>query len=195
MRLVRTLATVGWIVGIVYATIPCYWLLVHPHISWWRARKARLATVGPLWAGLWLLTGALTWPWRQMTLYSTAWTWLPAVALILLGLWIYSRARHDFSTDQVLGRSELEPERHEQRLHTRGIRARVRHPYYLGHVCELLGWTVGTGLAVLWALTVFAVVTGAIMIRMEDTELEQRFGEPYREYRRRVPAFFPRLRQ
>ena len=194
MRLVRALATIGWVVGIVYATIPSYWLLVHPHIDWWRARKARLASVGPLWALLWIVSGAITWRWRQFALYATPGTWLPAAALILLGLWIYTQARHNFSTDQVLGRSELQPEVHEQRLHTGGIRARVRHPYYLGHLCELLGWSLGTGLAVLWALTAFAVVTGAVMIRKEDAELEQRFGEPYSEYRRRVPACFPRLR-
>ncbi len=29
------------------------------------------------------------------------------------------------------------------------------------------------------------------MIRMEDRELEARFGEAYREYRARVPAVIP----
>jgi len=46
---------------------------------------------------------------------------------------------------------------------------------------------------VLYCLTAFAIATGALMIRMEEAELEQRFGEDYREYKRRVPAFFPRL--
>src|SRR5574340_1006718 len=100
MRLVRTLATVGLVVGIVYATIPSYWLLVHPHIAWWRARKARLASVGPLWMLLWVVVAAVTWPWRLMALYATPWTWPGAVTLILAGVWIYSRARHRFSTDQ-----------------------------------------------------------------------------------------------
>jgi protein-S-isoprenylcysteine O-methyltransferase Ste14 len=36
-------------------------------------------------------------------------------------------------------------------------------------------------------------VTGAIMIRLEDKELDQRFGEAYREYRRKVPAALPRI--
>jgi protein-S-isoprenylcysteine O-methyltransferase Ste14 len=36
-------------------------------------------------------------------------------------------------------------------------------------------------------------VTGAAMIRMEDAELENRFGEPYRAYRNSVPAVFPRM--
>ena len=190
MAIVRT---VGWVIGIIYSTIPAYWLLVHPHIEWWRQRRARLAMVGPLWFGLWLLLGAITWPWHRVVLYDIPPLWIAAVALILTGLFIYGRARQDFSTDQVLGRSELEPEKHEQQLNTFGIRARVRHPYYLGHLCELLGWSVGTGLVVLWCLLPFAVITGALMIRAEERELVCRFGDPYREYQRRVPAILPRL--
>ncbi len=187
------LYTLGWIIAIIYATIPSYWLLVHPRIEFWRARRARLITVGPLWVMLWVIAGAITWRWRLVVLYRTWWTWMLGGALLLLGFWIYSRARHDFSTDQVLGRSELEPGRHEQRLNTSGIRAQVRHPYYLGHFCELLGWSIATGLVVLYALMVFAVLTGALMVREEERELEARFGEEYREYKQRVPAFFPEL--
>ncbi len=76
---------------------------------------------------------------------------------------------------------------------TSGIRARVRHPIYLGHLCEMLGWSMGTGLAVCYGLTAFAVVTGAVMIRMEDAELEHRFGEDYRTYRQEVPALLPKI--
>lgn len=148
--------------------------------------------MGPLWLLLWLAAGALTWPWRQVTLYTTPWAWISAVVLIALGLFVYSCARKNFSANQVLGRSELEPGKHEQRLNTQGIRGRVRHPYYLGHLLELLGWTIGTGLAELWPLLAFAVITGAVMIRSEERELVARFGEEYREYRRRVPALLPR---
>jgi protein-S-isoprenylcysteine O-methyltransferase Ste14 len=42
---------------------------------------------------------------------------------------------------------------------------------------------------------VFAIVTGALMIRIEDSELEARFGDQYRAYRRAVPAVLPRLRR
>jgi protein-S-isoprenylcysteine O-methyltransferase Ste14 len=46
----------------------------------------------------------------------------------------------------------------------------------------------------LYALAGFAIVTGVVMIRIEDSELEQRFGERYRTYRRTVPAVIPRFR-
>jgi protein-S-isoprenylcysteine O-methyltransferase Ste14 len=55
----------------------------------------------------------------------------------------------------------------------------------------MLAWSLGTGLAVCWALTVLAIVTGAVMITLEDKELEDRFGEQYRQYRSTVPAVIP----
>ncbi len=187
------LHTLAWLIAIVYSTIPSYWLLIHPRIDWWRRRRARLALVGPLWFLLWLAMGTVTWRWRSVVFYDEKWMWLPAAALIATGFFVYSRAHHDFSTDQVLGRSELEPERHVQQLNTRGIRGRVRHPYYLGHICELLGWTLGTGLVCLYCMLAFAVLTGAWMIRAEEKELVGRFGDEYREYQQRVPPLWPRL--
>jgi len=71
-------------------------------------------------------------------------------------------------------------------------RERVRHPVYLGHLCEMLAWSIGTGLVVCWALLAFAMITGVVMIRLEDAELEKRFGEEYAAYRERVPAVLPK---
>jgi protein-S-isoprenylcysteine O-methyltransferase Ste14 len=56
----------------------------------------------------------------------------------------------------------------------------------------MLAWSVGTGLVVLYALTAFAIVTGAVMIQLEDGELERRFGAEYRAYRQRVPSVLPK---
>lgn len=104
-----------------------------------------------------------------------------------------------FSWAQLGGLPEVRPRdarssHNNNRLVTTGIRARVRHPVYLAHLCEMLAWSIGTGLIVCWLLTAFAVVTGAVMIRMEDAELECRFGEVYAAYKLRVPAVLPSLR-
>ncbi len=111
----------------------------------------------------------------------------------LLGFSIYAAAFKSFDHTQVSGLAELEPDRHRQQLVTTGIRSRVRHPIYLGHLCEIVGWCIGTGLIAVYVLAAFAIVTGAIMLRMEDRELEARFGEAYQAYRDRVPAVIPRL--
>lgn len=115
------------------------------------------------------------------------------MVLFVIGLWLYRQSAKGFSARQLGGLPELHAANPEQRLVTTGIRSRVRHPVYLAHVCEMIAWSVGTGLTVCYALTAFAVVTGAVMIRMEDNELEQRFGAEYAAYRKQVPALLPKL--
>ena len=112
---------------------------------------------------------------------------------ILAGLSIYSSAFQGFDRAKVSGLAELEPDLHDQKLVVTGIRTQVRHPIYLGHLCEVFGWSVGTGSLATIALLVFAAITGAIMIRKEDAELEARFGDVYRQYRDRVPALLPKF--
>jgi protein-S-isoprenylcysteine O-methyltransferase Ste14 len=56
----------------------------------------------------------------------------------------------------------------------------------------MLAWSTGTGLIVCWSLTTFAMLT-VLMIRMEDNELDQRFGAALRDYRRNIPAVVPRF--
>ncbi len=108
-------------------------------------------------------------------------------------MYLYSQSGRNFSAQQLGGIPEVHGRSREQRLVTDGIRSRVRHPVYLAHLCEMLAWSLGTGLAVCWGLTAFAVLTGAVMIRLEDAELEKRFGAEYRDYESNVPAILPRL--
>src|SRR6266705_363524 len=42
-------------------------------------------------------------------------------------------------------------------------------------------------------MTAFALLSGAVMTNLEDKELEQRFGEGFRQYKSSVPAIVPRL--
>jgi len=143
---------------------------------------------------MWIGLAALTGPWRSVALYSTPWSWVPAVFLFVTGLLIYSRSGAHFSLAQLGGLPEVRLNHRDDRLITTGIRARVRHPVYLGHLCEIFAWSVGTGLLICWLLTAFAIATGAVMIRMEDAELQKRFGEQFLAYRGRVPALLPKLR-
>jgi protein-S-isoprenylcysteine O-methyltransferase Ste14 len=189
------LRTIGWIACFVYSTIPAFWMLIHPRVEFWRSRpRSPYKILLPIWIGMWAAMAAITAPWRSVVLYKNNWTWIPAVFLFCAGLMLYKLSHHHFTLAQLGGLSEILPRDREQRLATTGIRAHVRHPVYLGHLCEMLAWTAGTGLAVCWALTAFALVTGAIMIRTEDRELEARFGEGYRQYRSTVPAVIPKLR-
>jgi protein-S-isoprenylcysteine O-methyltransferase Ste14 len=188
----RGLNLTGWLVCVVYASIPSFWLLVHPRAAYWRSRRGSpYRILLPLWMGMWIALGFASFHWRHLTVYITPWTWAPAIVLLISGLRIYLHSGRHFSIVQLTGLPELLPQYAEQKLATTGIRSRVRHPIYLAHLCEMLAWSLGTGLVVCYGLTLFALMTGAVMIRLEDWELEQRFGEQYREYRRRVPAILP----
>ena len=176
----------------IYCTIPLFWLVVHPFIDRWRHRRRRAyALILPIWALFILAAFGIMWPFRFAQFYTNWWSWLPGAAMFILGFSIYSAAFKSFDRAQVSGLAELEPDQHRQQLVTTGIRSRVRHPIYLGHLCEILGWCIGTGLVALYVLAGFAVITGALMIRIEDQELETRFGEQYRSYHYRVPCIIP----
>lgn len=142
---------------------------------------------------MWIVVAAITFQWRHVAAYNAPWTWLPAIVFFSIGLLLYRASAKKFSVKQLGGLPEVLSGHDEQRLVTSGIRARVRHPIYLAHLCEMLGWSIGSGLLVCYGLTTFALCSGAIMIFMEDKELEQRFGESYRDYRKRVPAIVPRF--
>lgn len=188
----------GWLACVQYATIPAFWFMIHPFADRWRSsRRSPYRLLVPAWISMWVIVALITRPWRHISvnsaIYTTGWSWIPAAFLFTCGFFLYVVSGKSFSARQLGGLPEVHGGNRDQRLVTDGIRSRVRHPVYLAHLCEMLAWSVGTGLAVCWGLTAFAVVTGALMIRMEDAELEKRFGESYRAYRNSVPAVLPRV--
>jgi hypothetical protein len=117
------LRRLGWLVCVIYATIPSFWLVIHTRVAYWRSRRSspyRLLT--PLWIGMWLALGVITSPWRNVTLYSSVWTWIPAAFLFAIGLWIYQA---------FWKRIQRSPTRRPSRGHARTSRTAaidVRHP-------------------------------------------------------------------
>jgi protein-S-isoprenylcysteine O-methyltransferase Ste14 len=190
--LVRILRTTAWQMAAVYATIPCLWLLVHPFTDFWRKNKAPIKSMGLVWLVMWAMARWITWPYRNLLFYSTSLTILPGFLFMGLGLSVY---RHigDFGFARLAGQSEMRANK-PQLLITHGIHGRVRHPIYLAHLCCLLGLAISSGLVAVYALMAFALITGIFLIRVEDKELERRFGEEFRAYRVRVPALIPVIR-
>ena len=168
--------------------------MIHPFADRWRNwRRSPFLVLVPVWMLMWIAMALITRLWHLVTIYATPWAWAPAILLFATGILLYVKSAENFTTKQLGGLPEVHGSHPQQRLVTTGIRSRVRHPVYLAHLCEMLAWSTGTGLIVCWALTAFAVMTGAVMIRMEDAELEQRFGDAFRAYRRTVPAVLPRI--
>jgi protein-S-isoprenylcysteine O-methyltransferase Ste14 len=190
------LQIIGWLACAVYSTIPAFWIMIHPFAEGWRSQRGSpYRVLLPLWIAMWIGMALITRPWHRITIYQTIWPWAPAIPLFATGIFLYSRSGRNFTAKQLGGLPEVHRAHRDQRLVTDGIRSCVRHPVYLAHLCEMVAWSVGTGLAVCWGLTAFATLAGAVMIQMEDAELEKRFGDSFRAYRSSVPAVLPRVSQ
>ena len=183
---------IAWVVGSIYATIPIFWLAIHPFTGFWNRRlRSPFRLLLPFWAVVIAVALFATYPLFPQQLYHSWIALIPAAGLAALSIGVYRSISKDFRREQVIGQAELEPGKHEQKLISSGLHGRIRHPFYLAHLLMLLAWTVGSGLTSLYLMTAVAIVSGTFMIWLEDRELEQRFGERYREYRHRVPALLP----
>jgi len=85
--------------------------------------------------------------------------------------------------------------RKDKKLAVSGPYRYTRNPLYLGNL--ILGIGIAVGSFSLWATLVFGayfLVFYTIAVLKERDRMESLFPEEYREYRKNVPLFFPRLR-
>lgn len=78
------------------------------------------------------------------------------------------------------------------RLATEGPYARVRHPQYAGFILILFGFLLQWPTILTAAMFPVLVFMYVRLARSEEREAEERFGETYRRYAARTPAFVPR---
>jgi len=182
----------AWLAGMVYASIPFYWFLIHPFSEHWQQwKKSPFRLLLPLWFLVIVVACAATWRWHAQSLYApNVASSAIAVALFVCGLLVYRRIGR-FGVARFAGLAEVRPLEHEQLLVTSGMHARVRHPIYLAHLCMFLTWTLSSGLAILYFLSPAVLVLATVMIRLEERELQRRFGEAYRKYSECTPAILP----
>lgn len=169
------------------------------------------------WVLLSLVPGAVIWlgvsiggrPGTIVTLlgitgWSLAWAYVPLTAqarlggpltpvFFGLGLWLMLAGLAlsglaGWRIHPVIGWSQVDP----TELLTTGPYGFVRHPIYAGLVLAYLGWSLvwGALYAVLLSPVLFLLLRGQAWLE-ERIWLEPTFGEAFRAYRARVPAFFP----
>jgi len=83
--------------------------------------------------------------------------------------------------------------RHE--LATGGPYASIRHPQYVGFILVMLGFLVQWPTILTLAMFPILVWMYVRLARSEEREVAAEFGDAYRRYADRVPAFVPRLSQ
>lgn len=79
-------------------------------------------------------------------------------------------------------------------LATSGPYAKIRHPQYVGFVAIMFGFLLQWPTLITVAMFPIMVWVYGRLARREEAEMEQEFGDDYRAYKRRTPAFFPDLR-
>ncbi len=180
---------IPWMVSVLYSSIPLFWFAIHPFADFWRKmNRSPYLLLLPIWAAVIFILAWITWPWHSARLYSSLWMWVPASLLILSGFRTYTGIRSGFGTHKLSGEAELRPQEHAQELVTTGLHARMRHPIYVAHLLSLTGCALGSGLVVSFILLgISALGTFPLMVRIEEHELEKRFGQRYREYKACVP--------
>jgi methanethiol S-methyltransferase len=148
-----------------------------------------------------IMLGLLMWQWRAMpatvwdvqnpvgrgvmwVLFAAGWLLVPAVSMMINHFDL-------FGTRQVwlhfTGR-EYEP----LAFRTPMLYSRVRHPLYIGWALAFWATPTMTAGHLLFA-SVLTVYMGLATL-VEERDLIAHFGEQYRNYRKSVPRFIPRLR-
>jgi protein-S-isoprenylcysteine O-methyltransferase Ste14 len=131
-------------------------------------------------------------------LIERKWVAAPAAQLIagvliaLLGLFVMAQTIVTFIR---IGKGTLAPWSPTHKLVVGGMYAYVRNPMILGVITVLIGESVviSSRPILLWAALVFIINTVYFMFS-EEPALQKRFGEEYREYKKNVPRWIPRMR-
>lgn len=75
-----------------------------------------------------------------------------------------------------------------------GLYGVTRNPMYVGVMFVLLGWAVRLGnIPAFFMVGLFVASVTRFQIKAEERALQERFGEAYLDYRRRVPRWLCRL--
>jgi protein-S-isoprenylcysteine O-methyltransferase Ste14 len=179
--------------------IPMFLIEIHYAINFWRRLCVWTYFVILL---EWLPIGYLLYSWQTVILQYEIQIALPlrvlGVVAIAAGVILHTWTAKILGIKATISYTELKPETAEKTksLITSGPFSVVRHPSYWAHTSILAGTFLITGIATVGIITLIDLaITYFVTTELEDQELTERFGEQYREYKKKVPKFFPKLRR
>lgn len=173
-----------------------HWYLVHPFVRTWRRLGTRLSYAIFLVVMLGMASGLFL---IRDRLLADEYGTRPL--LIGLGLLFYAgavaiqlRVRKQLAFQVLAGLPELAREEEKRgRLLTEALYSRVRHPRYLAVLLGTIGWAFITNYLAVYLLIAVTAVALYGIVKLEERELRDRFGEEHADYCRRVPMFVPRF--
>lgn len=119
-------------------------------------------------------------------------TLLIGLFVMCAGLYIMTMT---ISTFIKIGRGTLAPWSPTRKLIVVGMYGHVRNPMIMGVLTVLIGESVAImSLPIfIWAI-IFFIINNIYFFLYEESNLEKKFGDEYREYKRNVPRWIPRLK-
>lgn len=172
-----------------------FWLVIHPWARRWRRlgpTRTYLIVLPPL-----VALGILLFRLRGRLLgadLGSNWS-LISLALVLYAVttWLELQYWRHLSIPTLIGIPELS--RGEERigkLLKDGVYRTVRHPRYLSAGIGIVGNALVINHVGMYVQILLLFPVGFVMLRFEERELANRFGEEYRQYQREVPQIIPR---
>ncbi len=174
--------------------VPLYWFSIHPFIGFWR-RLGAVPTLAVHSVALLALAAAVIWQREAVMvgdLGTSSITMGAAAVVLALSIVLRLRQSRDFGTRVLAGLPELDPERYHSRLVTTDLHARIRHPRYVQLFLAFLAHALFVNYVMAYVLVAVSAVVLQVLVRLEERELIDRFGDEYRDYMTRVPRFVPR---
>lgn len=170
-----------------------YWLLIHTFVRFWR-RRGKCVTFTAVCFAI-IVTMIAMFQLRGFLLSSD---WGTNVALVVIGLagiavscWLLKLVLINLPFRVMFGIPEMNCVENKGHLITSGIYARIRHPRYLQMDLALMGCALIANYPASYVAFIVWLAGIRIVVLLEERELSTRFGDEYRDYRRRVPRFVP----
>ena len=125
---------------------------------------------------------------RMQYMFTSA----PGLFLIFLGLFIMGLTISSFIK---IGKGTLAPWSPTKKLVIAGLHGHVRNPMILGVLIVLIGESILFLSVNIFAwVVIFFLLNNIYFSVYEEPNLEERFGDEYREYKKNVPRWIPMLK-
>ena len=173
-----------------------YWFSIHPLRNLWRRAGAR-TTVALHLIAMAAIAIVVFRNHDHVMIGDLGWS----VALTILAIVLFAssavlRYYHMRQMDNatLMGLPELDPQRYAPRLRVDGVYAYIRHPRYVQLLLAMSAYVLFVNYLTGYLALAAIVVLLMGVVALEERELLDRFGDEYRDYKKRVPSFLPRWR-
>jgi protein-S-isoprenylcysteine O-methyltransferase Ste14 len=82
-----------------------------------------------------------------------------------------------------------------EKIITTGVYSYIRHPQYFGGVLAHIGFSLLLSSYLSLIITPLIIFLNIFLSWKEEKELLKEFGDDYREYKKKVPMFIPKIKK